>query len=85
MNVDHAIHLLNKRADERLAAAAKTPPGQREFVKYCRTEARFFDAIAECIEQLQKEVIEERKKRELTKEEAARTPRPMPPILKGMR
>jgi hypothetical protein len=85
MNVDHAIHLLNKRADERLAAAAKTPPGQREFVKYCRTEARFFDAIAECIEQLQKEVIEERKKRELTKEEADRAPRPMPPILKGMR
>jgi hypothetical protein len=84
MNVDHAIHLLNKRADERAAAAERTPTRHHEFAEHCRAEARFFHGVADCIEQLQREIAEERTSRVLEKAGAGGVPRPLPAILKGI-
>ena len=84
MNADHAIYLLRRRADERAAAAERTPTRHHEFAEHCRAEARFFDGVADCIEQLQREAAEERTSRVLEKAGAGGGPRPLPAILKGM-
>jgi hypothetical protein len=84
MNADYAIHLLRRRADERAAAAERTPPRHHEFAEHCRAEARFFDGVADCIEQFQREAAEERTSRVLEKAGAGGVPRPLPAILKEL-
>jgi hypothetical protein len=84
MNADYAIYLLRRRADERAAAAERTPARHHEFAEHCRAEARFFDGVADCIEQLQREAAEERTSRVLEKAGAGGVPRPLPAILKEL-
>jgi hypothetical protein len=84
MHPDYAIYLLRRRADERAAAAERTPTRHHEFAEHCRAEARFFDGVADCIEQLQREAIEERTSRVLEKAGAGGSSRPLPAILKGI-
>ena len=85
MNVDHAIYLLRQRANDRLSAAKRQSKVHKDFAIHCRSEARFFNGVADCIEQLQHDIVKERMNRVLDRAGSDGNSRPLPEILKGLR
>ena len=60
ISVERILARLDKRANDKEAAADRQSPRYGEFAERCRTEAEFYRDVMDCIDQLQAEAISAR-------------------------
>ena len=60
ISVERILARLDKRANDKEAAADRQSPRYGEFAERCKTEAEFYRDVMDCIDQLQAEAISAR-------------------------